>query len=122
MKRERTLETMLVITVGLLVLHLIFKKPWLLTAALVLGLVGVFSNFLSEKITLGWMKIAEVLGRINATILLSIVFFLFVTPIAFIRKLLSKSDPLHLRDARNAPTLYEERNHAYEAKDLENTW
>lgn len=122
MKRERTLETMLVITVGLLVLHLIFKKPWLLTAALVLGLVGVFSNFLSEKITLGWMKIAEVLGRINAAVLLSVVFFLFVTPIAFVRKLFSKTDALRLRDARNAPTLYEDRNHAYAAKDLENTW
>lgn len=122
MKRERTLETMLVITVGLLVLHLIFKKPWLLTAALVLGLVGVFSNFLSEKITLGWMKIAEVLGRINAAILLSLVFFLFVTPIAFIRRLLTKKDVLHLNDARKVSSLYEERNHAYAAKDLENTW
>lgn len=113
---------MLVITVGLLVLHLIFKKPWLLTAALVLGLIGVFSNFLSEKITLGWMKIAEVLGRINATILLSVVFFLFLTPIAFIRRLFSKKDTLHLHDARNTPTVYEERNHTYTAKDLENTW
>ena len=122
MKRERTLETMLVITVGLLVLHLIFKNSWLLTAALVLGLIGVFSNFLSEKITLGWMKIAEVLGRINAVILLSLVFFLFVTPIAFLRKLFSKKDLLHLSDARKVSSLYEERNHAYAAKDLENTW
>jgi hypothetical protein len=122
MKRERTLETMLVITVGLLVLHLIFKKPWLLTAAAVIGLIGVFSNFLSEKITLGWTKFAEVLGRINAAILLSVVFFLVVTPIAFLRKLLGGKDTLHLRDRRDARTLYEERNHAYEAKDLENTW
>ncbi len=113
---------MLVITVGLLVFYLIFKKPWLLTAALVLGLIGVFSNYLSEKITLGWMKIAEVLGRINATILLSVVFFLFVTPIAFLRKVLTKKDALYLRDARNQPSIYEERNHAYTAKDLENTW
>lgn len=122
MKRERTLETMLVITVGLLVLFLIFKKPWLLTASVVIGLIGVFSNFLSEKITLGWTKFAEVLGRINATVLLSVVFFIFVTPIAFLRKIISKNDALHLRDARKAVSIYEERNHTYEAKDLENTW
>ncbi len=122
MKRERTLETMLVITVGLLVMYLIFKKPWLLTASVVLGLVGIFSDWLSEKITLGWMKIAEVLGRINAAVLLSIVFFLFVTPIAFLRKILSKGDLLRLNDARKTPSLYEERNHAYEAKDLESPW
>ncbi len=122
MKREKTLETMLVITVGLLVLFLLFKKPWLLTAAVVIGLTGVFSNYLSEKITLGWTKFAEVLGRINAAVLLSAVFFLFVTPIALLRKLLGGKDTLYLRDARKAPSIYEERNHAYEAKDLENTW
>lgn len=122
MKRERTLETMLVITVGLLVLYLIFKKPWLLTASVVLGVIGIFSDWLSEKITLGWMKLAEVLGRINAAVLLSLVFFLFVTPIAFLRKLFSKSDLLRLRNARQAASVYEERNHAYEAKDLENPW
>ncbi|MCY7349756.1 MAG: SxtJ family membrane protein [Cytophagaceae bacterium] len=122
MKREKTLEAMLTITVGFLVLFLIFKASWLLTAAVVVGLIGVFSNYLSEKITQGWMKIAEVLGRINATILLSAVFFIMVTPMAFLRKLFGGKDLLHLRDARKTPSLYEARDHVYEAKDLEDTW
>lgn len=122
MKREKVLEAMLTITVGLLVLFLIFKAAWLLTAAVVVGLIGVFSNYLSEKITQGWMKFAEVLGRINATILLSLVFFVVVTPMAFLRRLFGGKDLLSLRNARKTPSLYEERNHAYEANDLEDTW
>ena len=120
MKREKTLETMLVITVGLLVLFLIFKVKWLLTAAVVVGLIGVFSRFLSEKITWGWMKIAEVLGKINATVLLSVVFFIVLTPVALLMRLFQKKDALHLDKAPD--TVYETRNHTYTAEDLKNVW
>lgn len=120
MKREKVLETMLVITVGLLVLFLIFKAKWLLPAAVAIGLIGVFSNFLSEKITWGWMKLAEVLGRVNASILLSIVFFAVLTPIALLMRLVRKRDALHLGKAPD--TVYETRNHTYTAEDLKNVW
>lgn len=120
MLREKRLETMLVITVGLLVLFWIFKADWLLIAATVLGLIGVFSGYLSELITKGWTKFAEVLGRINATILLSVVFFIFLTPVAFLARLFRKTDSLHLK--KPAGSVYEARDHAYEAKDLENVW
>jgi hypothetical protein len=119
MKREKNLETMLVITVGLLVLHVIFKTKALLIASLVIGLIGVFSDFLSEKVNWAWTKFAEVLGRINATILLSAIFFLFLTPIAFLFKL-TKKDNLKLKAQKG--TVYEERDHLYTAKDLENVW
>ena len=38
-----------------------------------------------------WMKIGHVLGRINSTILLSLVFFLIVTPIGVLRRLTVRS-------------------------------
>ncbi|MFC0185528.1 hypothetical protein SAMN04515674_103308 [Pseudarcicella hirudinis] len=119
MKREKNLETMLVITVGLLVLHLVFKTKGLLIASVVVGLVGVFSDFLSDKITWVWTKFATFLGNINAHILLSVIFFIFLTPIAFIFKL-TKKDNLKLKNQKG--TVYEERNHLYKAEDLENVW
>ncbi|MFY7827031.1 MAG: SxtJ family membrane protein [Flectobacillus sp.] len=119
MKREKNLETMLVITVGLLVLYVIFKSKALLIASLVIGLTGVFSDFLSEKITWVWGKFALILGNINAKILLSAIFFVFLTPIAFIFKL-TKKDNLRLKEGKNS--VYQDRNHLYESKDLENVW
>ena len=58
MKREKVLETMLVITTGLIVLFIIFKIKWLLIAALIIGVTGVFHNYLSEKIAWLWLKLS----------------------------------------------------------------
>ncbi|MES2518270.1 MAG: SxtJ family membrane protein [Bacteroidota bacterium] len=124
MKREKNLETMLVITVGMLVLYFVFRqKTWsnnLLIASLVIGLIGVFSDFLSEKVAWVWGKIAHIMGTINSYVLLSIIFFVFLTPVAFLFKL-TRKDSLKLKAQKNG-TVYEERNHLYVAKDVENVW
>jgi Saxitoxin biosynthesis operon protein SxtJ len=124
MKREKNLETMLVITVGMLVLYFIFReKTWsnyLLITSLVMGLIGVFSDFLSEKVAWVWGKIAHIMGTFNSYVLLSIIFFVFLTPVAFLFKL-TRKDSLKLKAQKNG-TVYEERNHLYVAKDVENVW
>ena len=124
MKREKTIETMLVITVGMLVLHFVFKEKtgesYFLTASLIFGLIGVFSNFLSEQVSWVWGKIAHILGTFNSYVLLSVVFFIFLTPVAFLYKL-TRKDTLRLKVQKNG-TVYEDRNHLYVPKDLENVW
>ena len=124
MKREKTIETMLVITVGMLVLYFVFRqRTWgnyFLIASLIFGLIGVFSNFLSEQVAWVWGKIAHYLGTFNSYVLLSVVFFVFLTPVAFLYKL-TRKDTLKLKAQKNG-TVYEERNHLYVAKDLENVW
>jgi Saxitoxin biosynthesis operon protein SxtJ len=124
MKREKTIETMLVITVGMLVLYYFFReKSWanyLLSTSLTMGLIGVFSNFLSEKVAWVWGKIAHIMGTFNSYVLLSVIFFVFLTPVAFLFKL-TRKDSLKLKAQKNG-TVYEERNHLYVAKDLENVW
>lgn len=120
MKKENNSSSILAIVVGFLVLYWIFEKNWLMYISLVVGVLGLFSNTIAALITKGWMKIAEVMGRINATILLSIIFFVFLTPIALLMKLIQGVDHLKLKSQDN--TVYEERNHKYEAKDLKNIW
>jgi polyferredoxin len=115
---------MLVITVGMLVLYYFFRtKTWsnyLLITSLVIGLIGVFSDFLSEKVAWVWGKIAHIMGTFNSYVLLSIIFFVFLTPVAFLFKL-TRKDSLKLKAQKNG-TVYEERNHLYVAKDVENVW
>lgn len=48
-----------------------------------------------------WMKLAEILGWINSRIILSILFFLVFTPMAFLLRLF-RWDPLHLRPSKAA--------------------
>src|SRR6218665_3853868 len=121
MKQQNTKEIVLTIVVGLLVLYFIFKLQGLLIAALVVGVLGVLSNFIAEKIAWVWLKFAEILGRINSTILLSLIFFIFLTPIALLMRIFKKDDALKLKKPTTA-SAYDERNHTYVKKDLENTW
>lgn len=54
-----------------------------------LSLVSFASaKFIAEK----WMRFAEKLGEVNSKILLSIIFFLFLTPIAFFYRLFHKKE------------------------------
>jgi hypothetical protein len=118
-KNYRSKETVLVITVGLLGLYFVFKKKGFLDAALIVGLMGVFSFYLSEKIDLIWGWLSRVMGMVSNAVLLTVVFFLVLTPMAFMRRMrklgLRRFDP-------NATSNFLRREQVFEKKDLEKVW
>lgn len=90
MKKDTTKSTILVISMGFLVLHLAFSWQWAVIVSLIVGVIGIVSSYLSSKIELAWMKLAQLLGYIVPNILLCIVFFLFLTPISILFRLFNK--------------------------------
>ena len=120
-QRLKSIESCLVITVGLLALFFWLKNPWLLRSALVVGALGAFSPWAAEKIHQGWTLLARALGYINGLILLSAVFFIFLTPIAWLARR-AKAMDLQLIKKTNGGSYYYERDHLYESKDMDNTW
>jgi hypothetical protein len=64
---------------------------WALGAPLVT--LGLIAPSLLGPVERAWMAMAEVLGRINARIILTVVYFLIVTPIGWIRRW--REDPLN---------------------------
>jgi len=113
-------KTILVIVTGLIALAWIFDAPLLGKIALAIGALSVFIPAAARAIEWTWLKIALILGWVNSRILLSIVYFLFLMPIAWLARLFLK-DPLALKkDKRD--TLFATRNHLYTGKDLENIW
>jgi hypothetical protein len=113
-------KTILVIVTGLLVLRFIFKSDYFLFASLGIGLISLIIPVVGDGIVWLWFKIAQVLGWINTRILLSVVFFTFVTPIALLSRVFKKN-MLQLRD-KDAKTVFVTRNHTYKKEDLEETW
>jgi len=113
-------KTILVIVTGLLALSWIFQSPLLSKIALAVGLVSVFIPAAARGIEWLWLKLALGLGWVNSRILLTIVYFVVLMPIAWISKLFTK-DPLSLR-RNSSTTLYTTRDHLYTKKDLENIW
>lgn len=119
--RAKTLESCLVITAGLLALFFWLKNPWLLRGAFAVGALGALSPWAAEKIHHGWMLLARGLGWFNGRVLLSLVFFVFLTPIAWLARKAGAAN-LQLRKKDSEGSYYNQRDHRYEAKDLENTW
>jgi hypothetical protein len=117
---EQNVRTLVVLAAGMLILFFIVHKPWLSWMALAVLLVAAFSDWLSAKLAWGWLKLAEILGKFNSRILLSLVFFVFLFPLAMLRRLFVKNALDLKRPAGNS--LYKERNHTYSAQDLVNPW
>ena len=121
MNREKNLETCLVITTGLIVLWLIYPIKGLLWAAIAIGIIGAFIDPLAHWVNWVWYKIAEVMGAIMSSVLLSIVFFGFLFPLALLSRLFN-GDSLQLTKKDKGGSYWTERNHAFKGKDLEDMW
>lgn len=117
--RAKELETVVVIMTGLLVFWLIYKVKVLVTIAILIGIIGAFIPSIAKWIHWAWYKLAEGLGFVMSKVLLSLVFFLFLFPIAFFYKIFSK-DTLQLKKKKD--TYWTQRDHKYAAKDLEQSW
>ena len=118
-KKEKALETFLVLCGAFIVLFWIYNKKIFLLLALLLVLIAITSPYLTEKFSWLWMKLSEGIGFVMSKVLLSIVFFIFLLPLALIHKLFNK-DSLSLKRKNNS--YYTERNHLYSKGDLENMW
>jgi hypothetical protein len=67
---------------------------WLLPAAC-LGLIAQLKPLLLTPFARAWFWLGHQLGRINGFILLTLVYFLIITPLAFLFRMLRR-DPLEL--------------------------
>lgn len=96
LKKSEPVKTMLVISMGFLLIFLLTHLQWALFISFAIGLVGVFSAYLSKKVDFLWMKLSYLLSLIVPNILLGAVFYLALFPISALSKLFRKKDPLIL--------------------------
>ncbi len=118
--KNNPISTLLVITVGFLVVYLITKMQWTIYISLGVGLIGIISKRLSYYIDTVWMKLAQVLGYIVPNIILSIVFYFFLFPLSLLSKLFGKSDPLNLNNNQESLFVVVDKN--YEKESFEKPW
>lgn len=120
MTESDKVKAQLVIVTGLVVLYFIFKSEYFLIAAAVVGVVSIAIPVVGDGIVKVWYKLAEILGAINGRILLSIVFFLVLLPVAILARI-GKKNALNLKNEKGT-SVFLDRNHKYAPKDLEHVW
>lgn len=112
-------STMLVITVGFLILYLIFSWQWALYISLLIGIAGVFSMALSRWVEKGWMTLARILSYIVPTIILTVIFYFILFPVSLLSKLFTK-DPLMRNNSYKS--MFVDVNRKYDKGSFEKTW
>ena len=114
-----TPKTQLVMVVGFWVIAWFLELQCLEYGAI--GLGGLFIVFPSLGIRVVWLwyQLAFVLSLIVNPVVLGTVYWLFISPIAFLFRLFG-NDPLQKEPPLQ--TNYKIRNKTYEAKDLKSPW
>lgn len=111
-KRDKQLETLIIINLLFLIAYLIFKLKVILIVSLILGIICLLFKTVLNIVHTAWNTFFTLLGAINSRILLFIVYFLFLVPLSFLKKTFIKKPQL-ITDR------FKERNHLYSTKDLE---
>jgi hypothetical protein len=121
-ERRQSLETLAVLAAACIACTLIFKAQAFAYVALGLLLVGLFFRWPAAKLAGAWLGLSAVLGAINSRVLLTLVYYLVLTPVALLYRLTHR-DPLSLKRPDDTGRSYWiVRDHKFGPRDLERPW
>lgn len=117
--KDQSRDTGMAMVLLLLLLAVSPKRHGFLIAAIVVHIVNMIVPQIFRPIAVIWLGLSNLLGEVVPKVLLSIVFFLVVTPIGILRRLAGK-DALKLRVFKGGQdSVMLERNHLFIGRDLE---
>lgn len=117
--KDQSRDTGMAMVLLLLIVAASRKKEGYLFVAMALHVINMIWPQVYRPVAVIWLGISDLIGSVVSRILLSLVFFLVVTPIGLLRRLSGK-DSLKLRAFKAGQgSVMLERNHVFTAQDLE---
>ncbi|MEO6489874.1 MAG: hypothetical protein ABIO04_08055 [Ferruginibacter sp.] len=120
MKKEAGKDSILAITLLLLVLFLYFRDPTFIYISCLFIFICMLSSDISAFFDLLWKKLTHVLGVISSTIILSIIFYLLVFPLGMLMKIFKKNSLILNVGAKNSTFI--SRNKLFTRSDMQNPY
>ena len=119
MTKDQCRDTGMAMVLLLLILSITLKRNDLALDALVLQVIAMTVPRIFAPIAVVWLGLSHLLGAVMSRIVLTVIFFLVVTPIGLARRLLGK-DSLRVRAFKAGDdSVMLTRNHISSAADLE---
>lgn len=117
--KDQCRDTGMAMVLLFLILFALHKLESLLVASVALHVVNMTVPKVYKPVAVVWLTLSEVLGAIVSRLVMSVVFFIVVTPIGILRRIAGK-DSLKLRVFKSGQdSVMLERNHLFTAQDLE---
>ena len=94
------------------------SRNWFLAALilLVVNMIQPKAYFLAAR---GWLGFSHLLGTVMSKVILTVIFFAVVTPLALLRRALGH-DPMRLKQwKRSDGSVFETRDHTYTPEEIE---
>ncbi len=94
------------------------NREWFL-AAIILLVINMTWPRIYALTAKGWLGFSHLLGTVMSKVILTMVFFVVLTPIALLRKVLGH-DPMQLKQwKKNTDSVFEVRNHTFTPEEIE---
>lgn len=119
-KQHSPIKTVLTIVLGLLFFAMYFKQSNLFLVAFIIGVLGIFFPYVAIKIDWFWMKLSWVLSKIMPNILLTVFFYLFLTPIAFLSRIFGEKNVMTIKNTKES--MFKEVNKTFPVSSFEKPW
>jgi hypothetical protein len=117
--KEQAKDTGMAVVLVLLLLALARKQNGYIVAATVVQVLDMTVPQMFRPLAVLWFGLSHVMGAVMSKVIMMIIFFLVVTPIAVWRRL-AGADALQLKTFKAGQgSVMEARNHTYTGKDLE---
>lgn len=113
-------KTVLTIVVGFLIIYAITAVQWALWIAIGIGVLGLLSSFIALKIQELWMGLSRLLSHIVPPVILTVIFFVILFPIALLSRLFGEKDPLQLKKSKTS--LFKTVDKSFTKASFEKTW
>lgn len=113
-------STILSIVFGFLFLNLFFESNYILYFLIIISGASIFSNKVSDKIEQVWFFLALILSKIVPNILLILIFFLLLTPLAFLSKIFKAQTDF--KKVNDSNTMFVEVNKTFSKRSYERSW
>ncbi|MBF0440311.1 MAG: hypothetical protein HQK54_00240 [Oligoflexales bacterium] len=114
-------KTILTIIAGLLVLALLFRSLALAIVAALLAISSLIHPPIADKIAWYWMKFSHILGDANSKIILTIVYFVILVPVAIAYQILNRSQKRYFFSNENSSTFLSS-DEKYDKSSFEKMW
>jgi hypothetical protein len=117
MKNIQKYLTVIAVSSVLVIFFLLTKVIYLLYISVAISVLSVLFEKFAEGFNYAWLKITKVIAFIINNTLLSIVFFLFLTPISWLKKAFKSKNKISGNNS-----FFTHRDYLYRSDDLKKTW
>lgn len=119
-KHHNSYSSVLTLVLACVLVFIVSQEIRWLYVGIALGIPSIFSRFVANKIDFIWMKLSFVLGKIVPNIILIVVYFTCLIPIAFLHRLIANNDELKLKNKDNS--LFVNVSEKYDKSYFEKPW